>query len=229
MLGRITKDTAQPFEVEDPNERNLVAEVSCKKPVTYSSKKKAKHTILLYDCGVKLNIIHSLVERGCTVKRVPWDYEIGTDHGTDQFDANVISNGPGDPTKCDKTIEQISSLITSGTQMPILGICLGNQILSLAIGAKTYKLKYGHRSQNQPVMDAKTNKAYVTTQNHGFAVRDKTIPKGWEVWFTNLNDGTVEGIRHKIKPWISVQFHPEATPGPVDTAWIFDTWLSKIK
>ena len=172
---------------------------------------------------MKENIVRSLARKETTVIRVPWDY----DFTRDDYDALFISNGPGDPTQCVKTIEHIRDAMKKNK--PILGICLGNQLLALAAGAKTYKLPYGHRSQNQPCVEEKTKRCYITSQNHGYAVDEKTLPAGWEEWFTNANDGSNEGIRHKNKPWRSVQFHPEATPGPTDTAWIFDDFLKTLK
>lgn len=218
MLGKIVheKDVA----IEDPNERNLAAEVSCKEPIIYNEGKDKR--VILIDCGVKFNIIRKLCERNCTVIRVPWNY----DFSKESYDGIMISNGPGDPKKCAETIEHIKTALQQ--DKPIAGICLGNQILSLAAGADTYKLKYGHRSQNQPCMEIGTKKCIITTQNHGYAVDSKTIPAEWEEWYVNANDHTNEGIRHMTKPFFSFQAHPEATPGPVDAEYIFDLFVSKL-
>ncbi len=157
--------------------------------------------------------------------RVPWNY----DYSGEEYDGILVSNGPGDPAACKETIENLHKAFTSGK--PILGICLGVQILALAAGAKTYKLPYGHRSQNQPCLDV-TNarkRCYITSQNHGYAVKADTLPSGWKVWFKNANDESVEGIKHESKPWRAVQFHPEACPGPTDTSWIFDDFIKDVK
>lgn len=227
MLGKILlweEVEKESTEFEDPNTRNLVAEVSIEKPILYESP-KAKKTIALVDCGAKNNIIRSLLARNVNVLRVPWDYDLF--NSSEKFDAVFLSNGPGDPKQCTATIETAKKSMES--KLPTLGICLGNQILSLAAGADTYKLKYGHRSQNQPCVMQGTKKCFITSQNHGFAVDEETLPKGWEPWFTNLNDKTNEGIRHKKKPFMSVQFHPEATPGPVDANFLFDKFLEMVK
>lgn len=218
MLGQLAEGRRAKAYI-DPNERNLVADVSPREIRTYGTGKKR---IIALDCGMKENILRSLAREGVTVVRVPWDY----DFTAERYDALFISNGPGDPTQCAPAIEHIRSAMQAGK--PILGICLGNQLLALAAGAKTYKLKYGHRSQNQPAIEARSGRCYITSQNHGFAVDEKSLPRGWEGWFTNANDGSNEGIRHKTKNWRSVQFHPEAAPGPTDTAWIFDEFLSSI-
>lgn len=214
----------------DPNKENLVAGVSTKTPATYG---KGKLRILLFDCGVKMNQIRLLVAHGATVIRVPWDFD-PLAHPDVTFDAVMISNGPGDPKMADKTVATVKELMKK--KIPVLGVCLGNQILALAAGANTYKLPFGHRGQNQPVQDEKTGKCFVTTQNHGFAVETKSLPAGWEPWFTNLNDRTNEGIRHTSLPFISTQFHPESAPGPTDTEWVFPyfiemvhTWKNKSK
>ena len=220
MLGRLSHD-GKKGKFEDPNKRNLVAEVSPDRKRVYGEGSK---TILAVDCGMKENIVRSLARDGVRVVRVPWDYDFSKEH----YDGLFLSNGPGDPERCDATIASLKKAMRKGT--PILGICLGTQLLALAAGAKTYKLKYGHRSQNQPC-SAKLGKkrTYITSQNHGFAVDANTLPKEWKVWFTNANDGSVEGIRHAEMPWRAVQFHPEAAPGPTDTAWIFDDFIAEVK
>ena len=204
---------------KDPNKVNLVALVSPRKVRTYGN---GPIRIIAVDCGMKENIVRSLTRPEVTLVRVPWNY----DFTEDEYDALFISNGPGDPTQCTETIQNIRRAMVD--KKPILGICLGNQLLALAAGAKTYKLKYGHRGQNQPCVDTRTNRCYITSQNHGYAVDGKSLSADWEEWFVNGNDGSNEGIRHKTKPWMSVQFHPEACPGPTDTAWIFDSFLRNI-
>ncbi len=219
MLGQMTEGLAAR-KFNDPNEENLVASVSPKKKKVYGS---GPIKIIAVDCGMKENIVRSLARSEVTLIRVPWDY----DFTNEKYDALFLSNGPGDPTRCTATIKHIQAAMRDNK--PILGICLGNQLLALAAGASTYKLKYGHRAQNQPAIESSTRRCYITSQNHGFAVDTKTLPEGWEEWFSNGNDGSNEGIRHKTKPWRSVQFHPEANPGPTDTAWIFDEFLHSLK
>lgn len=219
MLGKILCGKNDiPFE--DPNIENLVAKVSTEK---IREKGDGKNTIVVIDCGVKLNIVRRLNAHGLKVVVVPWDTDVTK--LTFPFQAVLISNGPGDPKKVKETIQNVKKIIARN--IPILGICLGNQILTLACGGTTYKLKFGHRSQNQPAILSGTNRGYLTTQNHGFAV--KTIPKDFKEWFYNANDNTNEGIIHKTKPIMSVQFHPESSPGPLDTDWIFDFFLKKAK
>jgi carbamoyl-phosphate synthase small subunit len=218
MLGAITEKKA-PKKFIDPNKENLVSKVSISEKKIYGNGRKR---IIAIDCGMKENIVRSLVRPNVTVIRVPWNY----DFSAEKYDALFISNGPGDPAMCKATVSQIKNAMAANK--PILGICLGVQLLGLAAGAKTYKLKYGHRSQNQPCVETKTERCYITSQNHGFAINAKSLPKSWQVWFINGNDGSVEGIRHASKPWSAVQFHPEAAPGPTDTMWIFDNFLKSI-
>ena len=175
------------------------------------------------DCGAKNNIIRAFLKRNYTVVRVPCDY----DFLNEDAEGIVISNGPGDPKKCKQTIKHVKSALEMNT--PILGICLGSQILALAAGANTYKLKYGHRSQNQPCLESGTKRCFITSQNHGYAVDSNTLPEDWREWFYNNNDGTNEGIIHISKPFFGTQFHPEASPGPDDTEFLFDMFIRSMK
>lgn len=223
MLGKIVFNAHDEKTVvfADPNKENLVEQAS-RKEVLKESVEGAKKTLILFDCGAKKNIRMNVLKRGINLITVPWDYDI-FENGL-SFDGIIFSNGPGDPKMAKKTIAICKKALD--VSIPILGICLGNQILCLAAGGDTYKLKFGHRSQNQPAQLANTKRCYLTTQNHGFAVGK--IPRQFKPWFVNANDQTNEGIIHTKKPWMSVQFHPEATPGPVDTEWIFDYFIEKL-
>lgn len=218
-LGKIIVD--QDLDFYDPNQENLVDQVSIKEVKRYNEGAETK--ILLIDCGVKNNIIRNFLKRGVELIRVPWDY----DYSTLEYDGLFISNGPGDPMMCEKTIENLKKSLQE--DKPIFGICLGNQLVGLAAGAQTFKLKYGHRSHNQPVRMNGTDRCFITSQNHGFALDDSKLPEGWETYFSNLNDGTCEGIRHKSKSFFTVQFHPEAMGGPVDTEFLFDEFLEVVE
>lgn len=219
MKGKIVIEGGDDIEFVDPNLTNLVAKVSCKEVIRYGNGDKK---VVLVDCGVKHNIIRCLLKRNVTVIRVPWDY----DFNTLEYDGLFISNGPGDPDMCGITVDHIRQAM-NGTK-PIFGICMGNQLLSKAGGARTYKLKYGHRSHNQPVRQVGTNRCFITSQNHGFAVDNSTLGADWEPLFINMNDGTNEGIRHKSKPYFSAQFHPEAASGPTDTEFLFDEFVKLL-
>lgn len=200
---------------------NVVPLVSCREPITYQA---GDMSVLLVDCGAKLNIIRHLLARGITVHRVPWDTNLLTlEH---DYDGIFLSNGPGDPKNVMPLVLQIRAMLEQSK--PVFGICLGNQILALAAGADTFKLKYGHRSQNQPCQDLFSRRCVITSQNHGYAVRENSIPQEWDTWFVNINDDTNEGIRHRQKPFASVQFHPEAAPGPVDTEFLFDDFARML-
>jgi carbamoyl-phosphate synthase small subunit len=210
--------------IPDPNLTDLVKEVTVKEPVNY--KIDGKHTVVLIDCGVKNSIIRNLLKRGINVVRVPYDFsakEIMEYHPDGVF----LSNGPGDPKKCGKTIESVKELVE---KVPLMGICLGAQILALSQGGDTYKLKFGHRSQNQPALDLNTNRCYITTQNHGYAIDTECFCRiPLEPWFINPNDKTIEGVKHKSKPVFAVQWHPEASPGPYDTEFLFDTFAKSME
>jgi carbamoyl-phosphate synthase small subunit len=239
MLGKLVQTDSSEIELYDPNQENLVSLVSCRQPLIYtrdsldtgsdgsripgSQPGSDDLRIMLVDCGVKNNIIRCLINLGATVIRVPWDH----DFTREDYDGLVISNGPGDPQKCLPTISHLQKAIQQ--DRPVFGICLGNQLLSLAGGATTYKLKYGHRGYNQPVLRVGTNRAYITSQNHGFAVDDSTLGADWEPFFINLNDHTNEGIRHKTKPFFSTQFHPEASGGPTDTRFLFNDFIDLVR
>ncbi len=182
-------------------------------------------TILVVDVGAKDNIVRSLLERGVSVIRAPWHARLAElALGADGI---VIGNGPGDPKDLEPLVEQIRVLLQS-YRKPIFGICLGNQILARAAGGDTFKLPYGHRGVNQPVQDLLTRRCFITSQNHGYAVREESLPDEWEPWFVNINDGTNEGIRSRLRPFFSVQFHPEASPGPQDAAYLFDDFLRLV-
>ena len=226
MLGKIVIE--QDLELEDFNTRNLAAEVSVKEKVVYSKNhSQSEIKVVVVDCGVKNSIIRNFLKRNITVIRVPWNY----DFTVEEYDGLFISNGPGDPKQCVITIDNIKKVINLESQQskPIFGICLGSQLLALAAGADTYKLKYGHRSQNQPCQELGTESCFITSQNHGYAVDESTLPEEWEPWFRNVNDGTNEGIKHKSKPFFAVQFHPEAAPGPEDLEFLFDKFIGCIK
>lgn len=237
MLGKIVVEGCDDVEFYDPNAENLIAKTSCDEVLVYDGvgsepyvfagpelpeAPEGKKTVLLVDCGIKHNIIRCLLRRGVRVVRVPWDY----DFTGLKYNGLFISNGPGNPDFAGKTIEHIRKAMERPE--PICGICMGNQLLAKAAGAQTYKLKYGHRSHNQPVRRVGTERCYVTSQNHGFAVDNATLPADWEPLFVNMNDGTNEGIRHKSRPYFSAQFHPEASSGPRDTEFLFDEFIELL-
>lgn len=208
--------TARAIEMS----REVFLDVAPSRPVTYEG---GPTRVLLVDCGAKDQIARSLLQRGATVVRVPWHADLAQyareAHGI------LIGNGPGDPQDLHSLSEQVRGLMDS-FRGPIFGVCLGHQILALAAGATTYKLRYGHRGVNQPVQDLLTRHCYVTSQNHGYAVADDSLGADWQPWFVNINDGTNEGLRSRSRPHFSVQFHPEAAPGPQDTSYLFDEFLS---
>lgn len=252
MMGKIVFDDSidneQPV-IDNYGEINYVDRVSCKDIIVYAgsesrtfpadtSKEELNSAIaqflsqssvldsrpgkrvVLVDCGVKTNIIRCLLKRNVEVIRVPWNYDF---NGL-EFDGLFISNGPGDPDTCDTAVQNIRRAMQN-EKLPIFGICMGNQLLSKAGGAKIYKLKYGHRSHNQPVRMVGTERCFITSQNHGYAVDNNTLGEDWEPLFVNMNDGSNEGIRHKRNPWFSAQFHPEAASGPTDTEFLFDEFV----
>lgn len=223
MMGKILFDD-EPNNVPEADYEgvNFVDRVSVKEIVRYNE--GAGRKVVLVDCGVKANIIRELIQRGVEVVRVPWNY----DYTDMEFDGLFLANGPGDPDMCYEAVEIIRKQM-SRSRKPICGICMGNQLLSKAAGATIYKLKYGHRGHNQPVRMVGTEKCFITSQNHGYAVDARTLDKDWEELFVNMNDASNEGIRHKENPWFSSQFHPEACSGPVDTEFMFDKFVETLK
>ena len=226
MMGRIdiegvNNEVPDATAFTDYGEINWVERVSCKDVIHYNE--GAGKKVVLVDCGVKANIVRCLIRRGVEVVRVPWNY----DYTGMSFDGLFLANGPGDPDRCVDAVEILRKHL-SMTSRPVFGICMGNQLLAKAAGASIYKLKYGHRSHNQPVRLAGSERCFITAQNHGYAVDASTLPKDWEELFVNMNDGSNEGIRHKRQPWFSAQFHPEACSGPVDTEFLFDQFIQTL-
>ena len=251
MMVRIVFDDVEneidnsQLTIDNYEDVNYVDRVSCKEIIVYTGKESPLHfpittptaqlncqlstvncqlkRVVLLDCGVKSNILRCLLKRDVEVIRVPWDY----DYNELEFDGLFISNGPGDPDTCDAAVQNIRRAMKN-EKLPIFGICMGNQLLSKAGGAKIYKLKYGHRSHNQPVRMVGTERCFITSQNHGYAVDNTTLTEDWEPLFINMNDGSNEGIRHKRNPWFSAQFHPEAASGPTDTEFLFDEFVKLL-
>ena len=222
MMGQIIFDD-DPTNIPQAQYEgvNFVDRVSCKEIIRYNE--GAGKRVVLVDCGVKANIIRNLIERGLEVVRVPWNYDY-TGMG---FDGLFLGNGPGDPDLCQDAVNILRQQM-SKSRKPICGICMGNQLMAKAGGANIYKLKYGHRSHNQPVRMVGTDKCYITSQNHGYAVDASTLDKDWSELFVNMNDGSNEGVRHNTNPWFTSQFHPEACSGPVDTLFMFDLFVEKL-
>lgn len=247
MMGRIVFEEVESGElrIESYENVNYVDKVSCKEIISYLPDGTSQHLpitipiaqlnsqlstfnsplkkVVLVDCGVKTNIIRCLLKRDVEVIRVPWDYDF---NGL-EYDGLFISNGPGDPDTCDDAVQNIRKAMAN-EKLPIFGICMGNQLLSKAGGAMIYKLKYGHRSHNQPVRMVGTERCFITSQNHGYAVDNNTLGADWEPLFINMNDGSNEGIKHKRNPWFSAQFHPEAASGPTDTEFLFDEFVKLL-
>ncbi len=227
MMGQIIFDD-MPAQIPSATYGgvNYVDKVSCKQVIRYNE--GAGKRVLLLDCGVKHNILRCLLQRGVEIIRVPWDY----DFNSLDFDGLFLSNGPGDPNTCDLAVQHIRTFLAremqSAKPRPLMGICMGNQLLGKAVGATVYKLKYGHRSHNQPVRIVGTDRCFITSQNHGYAVRTDTMQDGWKPYFVNMNDGSNEGIRHEKLPFFSVQFHPEAASGPTDTQFLFDEFVGLL-
>lgn len=223
MMGKILFDD-MPDQVPEADYEgvNFVDQVSCREIIRYNE--GASKKVVLVDCGVKANILRCLIERGVEVIRVPWNY----DFNELQFDGLFLANGPGDPDTCEEAVQNIRKFLKNPVVKPCMGICMGNQLLSKAAGATIYKLKYGHRSHNQPVRKVGTSQCFITSQNHGYAVDSTTLPNEWEPLFVNMNDGSNEGVRHKKNPWFSAQFHPEACSGPVDTEFMFDDFVKLL-
>ena len=212
---------AELSTLTDPNKKDLVRDVTPSEPIHYVNNSDA--TVVVFDCGVKYGIVRSLLASGASVVRVPYDYSVNE---ILEFEPRriVISNGPGDPKKCTQTIDTVRELLE--TDIPILGICLGMQILALAAGADTYKLKFGHRAVNHPCLDVQTGRCYITTQNHGYSVSSESLAETkFSARFVNINDKTIEGISHAGKAITGVQWHPESSPGPYDTRFLFDQFM----
>ncbi|XP_028560613.2 carbamoyl-phosphate synthase [ammonia], mitochondrial [Podarcis muralis] len=222
VLGKIEFE-GQPVQFLDPNKRNLIAEISTKEVKVYGKGNPIK--IVAVDCGLKHNAIRLLVKRGAEVHLVPWNH----DFTRLEYDGLLLSGGPGDPTQAQELIENVRKVLQSDRQEPLFGISLGNLITGLAAGASSYKMPMANRGQNQPVVNMMNGQAFITAQNHGYAIDSNSLPPGWKPLFVNANDQTNEGIMHETKPIFTAQFYPEANPGPTDTEFLFDSFISLIK
>jgi carbamoyl-phosphate synthase small subunit len=239
MLGRILPAdyAGEPVALFDPNATDIVPEVCVRQPMLFDGlghdpnsstelghvpRRSAGKRVILVDCGVKLSIRRELLKRGVEVLQVPADY----DYTGERFDGILVSNGPGNPERCRATVSILHRALA--LNRPVFGICLGCQLIALAAGARTYKLRYGHRGQNQPCRQKGTDHCRLTSQNHGFAIDAATLPRDWQVWFENANDGSVEGIKHVRRPVSAVQFHPEGKPGPLDSVDLFDRFVESL-
>jgi carbamoyl-phosphate synthase small subunit len=231
LLGKVSPEGAEGYrhlggeftatdEYFDPGQNLILPAVSTPERKTLGN---GKVRIGLVDCGVKWNIVRQLIDKDCTVEILPWD----TDLSSVECDGWLLSNGPGDPMNTGDLIERVRGL--TANRKPVLGICLGHQILSAAAGCKTKRMEYGHRSHNQPIYLVGTRKGAITSQNHGYVVCEDSLPEGWKPWFKNANDDTIEGIIHEDLPFRSVQFHPEAAGGPRDTSWIIEEFVMEVK
>eukprot|EP00934_Nitzschia_sp_Nitz4_P008454 Nitzschia sp. Nitz4//scaffold7_size249615//193132//197941//NITZ4_001201-RA/size249615-augustus-gene-0.14-mRNA-1//1//CDS//3329558514//8444//frame0 len=231
LMGKIEVDLDAPVPdfstMQNPNARHLVGEVSVTEPVVYGKGNATK--VIAVDCGMKYNIIRQLVKRGVELTVVPWNYKFAAE--MHKYDGLFLSNGPGDPTMCKETVDELTKVITCPDDQvkPIFGICMGNQLMGLAAGGEAIKLPFGHRGQNQPVLNHQTGECYITPQNHGYVIDTTTLRPGWRTLFTNANDGSNEGIAHQTRPYFTAQFHPEAASGPTDTEFMFDTFLDACR
>ncbi|KAJ3407087.1 Multifunctional pyrimidine synthesis protein CAD [Chytriomyces hyalinus] len=228
MTGSSATDAESGKPIENPNAENLCSKVSTKEK--YVVNPGGDVNVALVDCGVKQNILRCLAKRGATVTVVPWDHDLTKDPV--KYDGVVLSNGPGDPSHMGKTVSNVKALIAQDAgkiPTPIFGICMGNQVLGMAAGYKTYKMPFGNRGHNQPAIDLTTGKCVITSQNHGYAIDDSVDVPGWAPYFRNANDASNEGIRHQVLPYSSVQFHPEACGGPLDTDYLFDHFLNEVR
>lgn len=220
-LGAIVPEGTEAPPLVDPNARHLIEEVSCREEQLYTHPEATK-TVIAVDCGMKENILRLLRELPLNIRRVPATY----DYSGDSFDGVFLSNGPGDPKMAQTSVEVLKKAMQK--EKPIFGICMGAQLMGQAAGAKTYKLRFGHRGQNQPVQEVATERCFITSQNHGFAVEKESLAREWEVTHINLNDGSVEGIAHRELPFRAVQYHPEAAPGPTDTQFLFQQFYEAV-
>ena len=222
VSGAISVKKEIPKQYPNIHCLDLVSQVTISEPILEG---KGNKKLIVVDCGMKKNIWrHLCAYKDLQIKRVPFNY----DYSHEEYDGIFISNGPGNPLCCKKTVKILQVVLDRKPKIPIFGICLGHQIMGLAIGSKIYKLKFGHRAQNHPCLLEGSNRSYLTSQNHGFAIDELSLPHNWKIWFRNLNDNTVQGIQHKTLPYAGVQFHPEAAPGPTDTIWLFDCFINKI-